>query len=126
MKTGTVIKPHLHLACNAAIGATGYNVEVTTEHSWTNDNQVFPSPAVTATGLVASFQNSGQYMSKRLALGDITPTATQGGISSYVIYKVERIGASVQPISPADSVFVLGMDIHYEIDTLGSRTETTK
>jgi hypothetical protein len=120
MKLNSVIHPHLHLAVNAAIGTSNYNVEVTTEQSWCNINAVFPTPSVVSTGLVTSFISAPQYAHRIASLGSITPVTDQGGISSYIIFKVERIAASVQPISPATSVFILGMDIHYEVDSLGS------
>jgi hypothetical protein len=126
MKINTPIYPHLHLAINSAIGATGYNVEVTTEHTWCNISAAFPTPTVTSTGLVLSFQNRAQYYHDLLNLPTLTPTAVQGGISSYVIYKVERITPSVQALNPATALFVMGMDIHYEADMIGSRGVTTK
>jgi hypothetical protein len=126
MKVNTTIHPHLHLMVNTAIGATGYNVEVTTSQAWANIGEVFPVPSVVSTGLVVSFQNAAQYTHKLLTLTPISPSAAQGGISSYVMYKVERITASIQPISPAATIFILGMDIHYECDTLGSRSELSK
>lgn len=127
MKVGTTIYPHLHLAVNSAIGATNYNVEVTTEEAWANIDSAFEStPVVTSTGLVCSFQNAAQYTHKVLVMASIAPSASQGGISSYVIYRIERIANSAQPISPATSVFILGMDIHYEIDGFGSKSEFIK
>lgn len=126
MAVNTMISPHLHLACNSAIETTNYNVEVTTEYSWANIGSAFPENVVVSSGQILSFQNSPQYTHKLLELADITPTTGQGGISSYVIFRVERIEASTQPISPANSVFILGMDIHYQIDTLGSRQEIVK
>ena len=127
MKLNTIIYPHLHLAVNAAIGATNYNVEVSTEHAWANIGSAFESaPVVTSTGLVVSFQNAAQYTHKVLSLAAITPTAAQGGISSYVIFKIERIAAVTQALSPATSLFILGADIHYQIDSFGSRTEFSK
>lgn len=126
LKENTIIYPHLHLAVNSAIGATSYNVEVTTEQSWVNVGYPFPSPTVVSSGLLHSFQNMPQYQHDIMSLSSITPTTNQGGISSYVIYKVERVTPSVQALNPATSLFVLGMDIHYECDTIGSKIATAK
>lgn len=126
MKVDTPVYPHLHLAVNSAIGATNYNVEVTTKSAWANINAAFGVPATVSTGLVCSFQNAAQYTHKILTLSTLTPGITEDGISSYVIFAVERITASVAPINPAQSVFIMGMDIHYQTDTMGSRQETAK
>jgi hypothetical protein len=126
MKVNSVIRPHIHLMVNTAIGATGYNVEINTAHSWANIGSAFPIPTITSTGLVHSFQNAAQYKHDIMTLPSITPSAVQGGMSSFLIYKVERITASVQPLSPATSLFILGLDIHHEIDSLGSRQELIK
>jgi hypothetical protein len=126
MKLNTTVYPHLHLMCNTAIGATGYNVEVTTSQSWTNINSAFPVPTIVSTGQIVSFQNSAQYKHVIMPLSPVIPTVNQGDISSFIMYKVERITSSVQPLSPANSLFILGMDIHYEIDTMGSREEFIK
>jgi hypothetical protein len=125
MKLNSVIYPHLHLAVDTAIGATNYNVQVSTEAAWANIGSAFPTPTVT-TGLVQSFQNAAQYTHKVMPLAAITPAAGQGGISSYVIFRVERVSASVQPLSPAGSLFILGMDIHIEADSIGSNQEFIK
>ena len=126
MKENSVIYPHLHLSVNSAIGATGYNVEVTTEHAFSNMGSAFGTPVVTSTGLVHSFQNAAQYKHDIMNLAAITPGTGEGGISSYVIFKIERITSSVEPLSPATALFILGMDIHYEMDTIGSRGITSK
>lgn len=126
MKVWTTIYPHLHLVNKDAIWATGYNVEITTETSWANIDSAFSVPAVTSTWLIKSFQNTAQYTHKIMNLATMIPTATQWWISSYVIFKIERTTCSVEPINPATTVFVFWMDIHYEVDTLGSRTITGK
>jgi len=126
MKTNTVIYPHLHLVNKDAIWATNYNVEITTETSRANIDSVFWTPVVTSTWLVKSFQNAAQYTHKVMGMSTMTPTASEWWISSYVIFKIERITASSQPINPATSIFILGMDIHYETDTMGSRSEYVK
>jgi hypothetical protein len=125
-KINSEIRPHLHLMVNTAIGATNYNVEVTTSEAWANIGSVFPVPTPTTTGLVHSFQNAAQYKHDIMTLPPITPSAIQGGLSSYVMYKIERITSSVQPLNPAASLFILGMDLHYQIDSMGSRQELIK
>jgi hypothetical protein len=111
---------------NTAIGATNFNVEVTTSQAWANLGSVFPVPTPVASGLVHSFQNAAQYKHDIMSLSPITPISGEGGLSSCLMYKVERITASINPLSPATSLFILGMDIHYQIDSIGSRQELIK
>lgn len=125
-KVNTAIFPHIHFAINSTIGATGYNVEVTTETAWASINQVFSTPTVTSTGLVHSFQNKAQYTHGIMTLPTMTPVASEGGISSFVIFKIERITASVEPLNPATSLFILGLDIHFQKDTIGSKEKLIK
>jgi hypothetical protein len=125
-KINSIIRPHLHLMVNTAIGATGYNIELNISEAWANIGSAFPVPTPTTTGLVHSFQNSVQYKHDIMNLPPITPTAIQGGLSSYIMYKIERITSSVQPLNPAASLFILGMDLHYQIDSIGSRQELIK
>lgn len=118
------IKPHIHLVNKNAIGASAYNVAFDLQWGWLN---------IGATGLATttqsnkrvSFQNDGAITHKILAFDDIVASAGQGGISSLFFCRVKRVTAGANPYDTND-IFFGGFDIHFEQDTIGSRTPTSK
>ena len=124
MKENSAIAPHIHLVNKTAIGATNYNVSFEFEYGWSNNTAAFSSTTTTETKTL-SFQNAAALTNKRLDFTAITPGTGQGGISSFFICRVKRVTAVSQPYNTND-IFTLGFDIHFEKDTMGSRTVSAK
>lgn len=124
IRTAGHIVPHVHLVNKNAIGNTGYNVAVDFRYTWVNIFGYFPGE-LTELNVKASFQNTLALKHHLLNFTAITPSATQGGISSILMGTVKRVAASVQPYNTND-IYILGLDVHHECDTIGSRGETTK
>lgn len=124
LKVGSEIKPHLHLVNKNSIGATGYNVAFNWRYIWANIGSAFGAEQV-ESNVKCSFQNAAALTHKILALPDITPSASQGGISSILVCSLERVAADAEPYNTND-VFTLGFDIHFERDSGGSREPTEK
>jgi hypothetical protein len=124
MKVGSIIKPHLHIVNQNAIGNTNYNVAFDISYTWANIGQVFPSE-LTQLNIKQSFQNAAALTHKMMNFADITPTVVQGNISSIFMAKITRVVADSQPYNTGD-IFTIGFDIHYEKDTIGSRTPSSK
>lgn len=124
IKVGTAVVPHLHLINKNAIGATGYNVAFNFYYTWASIGQVFPSE-LSQLDVRQSFQNASALTHKMLNFTAITPTAAQGGISSIFLARLVRVAAGAEPYNTAD-IFTLGFDIHFEVDTMGSRQIGTK
>lgn len=123
--TGTVvIKPHIHLINQNTIGATGYNVKYEFEWAWANLSSTGLSTA-TNDPLEFSFQNTSALTHKLFSFTDITAGATQGGISSYFLFRLKRVAAATEPYNTND-IFFAGFDIHFEVDMLGSRDPAAK
>lgn len=55
-------------------------------------------------------------------MADMNPTTGQGNISSIVIASIERLNMGYV----ATNLFLLGFDIHFEADTIGSFGVVTK
>ena len=123
-KPGTPIHLHIHLANKAGVGATAYNVGISVEWMWASINDVFPA-AATLTTVDCSFQNAAALTHKVFEIATLTPTAAQGGISSYLLMRVKRVAGSVESLT-VNNIFILGIDVHTEQDTQGSRQEYTK
>jgi hypothetical protein len=120
MKVGTKIYPHIHLVNKAAIVGAA-NVTFTLTYSWANIGEAFPAVQTQASKVV-SFADAAGLSHKVLTFDAITPTAVQGGISSILIGVLTRENAGYATAN----IFHLGFDIHYEVDTLGSRGEFIK
>jgi hypothetical protein len=120
MKLNSKISPHLHLVNKAAIvGAADVTFSFT--WTWANINGVFPAVTPDANKVI-SFADADALTHKLLSFADITPVAGQGGLSSILIGVLTRENAGYV----TDNIFHMGFDIHYEIDTLGSREEFIK
>ena len=124
MKAGTAIAPHIHLVNKNAIGAAAYNVGMRFYYIWSKIGSVFAGEQTEAE-VLCSFQNATALTHKVKAFTEISPSSDQDGISSIFCCSVERIAASVESYGTAD-IYILGFDIHYEKDTLGSRTQFAK
>lgn len=123
-KTGTAIELHIHLANKAAVGATAYNVGIEVEYMWASIDKAFPAASVLTT-VNCSFQNASALTHKVFALATLTPTAVQGGISSYLLMRVKRVAGTTESLA-GNNIFILGVDCHTLQDTLGSRQEFIK
>ena len=120
MKVGTKIYPHIHLVNKAAIVGAA-DVTFTLSYSWANVNQSFPA-VLQQADKVKSFADADALSHKVLVFDAITPTDVQGGISSILIATLTRENKGYATAN----IFLLGFDIHYEVDTLGSREEFVK
>lgn len=123
MATGLVVSPHIHLINQNAIGATNYNVRFEFEWDWVNIGEELQGS--TTADVTFSLQNESALHHSVFEFGDITPTSKQGGISSIFIARVKRISAASNAYNTND-IFTVGIDIHFRIDTMGSRDEYVK
>jgi hypothetical protein len=71
---------------------------------------------------IVSFADAPALTHKLLSFDDITPVAGQGGLSSILIGTLTRVNTGYTTAN----IFHMGFDIHYMIDTLGSREEFEK
>jgi hypothetical protein len=119
-REGTTISPHLHIWFPiAASAATSTNVWLL-HYSWGNVTGVFPtSTTVTVT-------NSGaitQYEHRLIEFPDIVGTSKT--VSSIIAVTVQRTGSDGYDVYD-DVIGLVGFDVHYRVDTLGSTSEFVK
>lgn len=119
-KEGTDIKLHLHVFFpTAAAGETETNVWRVC-YSWANIGDVFPAATVvnvTNTGAIT------QYEHRMINVGTLTGSGKT--ISSVVALSVQRTGTDGHDIYD-DYIGFLGADAHYQVDALGSTTDSNK
>jgi len=119
-KENTPIDPHVHWS---PIAAGAGNVTWGIEYTWIDINGFF---GVT-TFAFATTATAGLYSHQVTSLGPINPNLGQGHISSILCVRLYRNVLNVQqPDTFNNTVALLSLDIHYEANTVGSRTEWTK
>jgi hypothetical protein len=119
-----VIKPHLHLINQNAIGASNYNVGFEFEWAWGDVDSTALS-ATTQDPQDFSFASCGALTHKLFEFSDVTAGTGQGGISSLFFYRLRRVTAADHAYD-TDDIFFGGLDVHFAADSLGSRTPTAK
>ena len=123
-KEGTNLEVHLHLATNGTNNATERKVKYMVYYTWANpdtgSNQFSAESSVTAELTIPANQpDKSAYF---LSLGTIAGATMK--IGAQVKFRVKRIaGTGTEPINDP----FLGMvGIHYQIDTMGSRSVSAK
>jgi len=120
MKVNSIVKPHMHLLNKLAIVGAGI-AYFEYRWKWANMNTQYGS-TTTDTNRPADFTDAGALKHYRCELSDMTPTTGQGNISSIVLGSIERLNTGYV----ANNIFLLGFDIHFEADTIGSFGVVTK
>ncbi len=123
-KVGTDIDLHIHLVNKAAVGSTAYNVGIEVEYMWGGLDGVFGTPATLST-VDCSFKDAAALTHKVFGLASLTPATGQGTISSYLLMRIKRVAGTTESLA-GNNIFLLGVDVHVEQDTLGSRQESIK
>jgi hypothetical protein len=117
-KEGTTIYPHIHWSPTTA--AAG-NVKWFFEYVWQNVNDLHPGSNTTINVVGAA----GGTAWKHQILSLPTLVGTGKKISSILQFRIYRDPSDVQDTYPDDAA-LLEVDIHYQIDTIGSRDEFIK
>ena len=121
-KEGSDIELHVHIVLpTAGAGGGAENVKFDLTHSWASINGAFPTISnVTATRDV---QNDAADTHILMEIAE-TISGTGKGISSILLCSLKRDTSVADNYS--DEVYMVGLDFHFEKDTVGSRLEATK
>jgi len=116
-KQGTDLRFHFHAAYpNTGAG----NSRWTFTYSWANINGTFAA----ATSETIDFASAG-VADKHVIHGFTAISGAGMLISSVLLCSLSRIGGHANDTYASD-IYALSADFHIEIDTLGSKTSTTK
>lgn len=123
-KEGTDLEVHLHLATNGLNNATARKVKYTVYYTWAQPNtgsNVFSAES-SLTAELDIPANQADKSSFYLSLGTITGTNMK--IGAQIKFRIKRVACTgTEPISDP----FLGMvGVHYQIDSIGSRSLSTK
>jgi hypothetical protein len=116
-KEGSDIYPHVHWVGE---DNTSANVKWGLEYSWANVGVAFP----TTTTIYVIDANADTDVHNMASFAAITGTGKT--VSSMLICRLFRNSSSADDTYTGKSAYLLEFDLHYQIDTLGSRTETAK
>jgi hypothetical protein len=120
-KEGSTIYPHIHWASQTATsGAVTWGLE----YSWVDYNPssplAFPNTTIlTATSASVSSGDIDKHLIVDLA--PITPSGSQGKISSIIMCRLFRNSSNAADTYSGDAA-LLSFDVHYEIDAIGSNS----
>lgn len=135
-KPGTTVYPHIHWAPLTA--ASTQRVLWKIDYQWKNfgDTYVASSGSTTITGynvVNSTSKTIEETPTESLSAMKctITPigtgiTGTGKGISSIIMCRLTRVGSDGTSDTYTGNAALLSLDIHYETDTFGSRTEYIK
>ena len=121
---GTTIYPHVHWIPLAA--GTAQRPVWGLEYNWADIGQTFGNTTIAyTTGLVPNDTNLVKYKHYISSFAGITPSTSQDEISAILMCRLFRYSGNASD-TYTNSCGLLYVDFHYELDTLGSRTEFTK
>lgn len=122
-KEGTAIYPHVHWAPTTADAG---NVVWQLDYTWASRNGTFGASTTMASAATAAGGTAWVHKMTDLLAGGLNYIAGTGQtVSSMLVCRLHRdAGAGADTL--AAGVAFLEFDIHYEKDTLGSRTATAK
>jgi len=117
----TKIYPHVHWSPTTT--GTG-NVRWILECSWTDYQQTFGTAFTYVLDSNIAEASQWKHVIADPGTG-VTPTVNQNGVSSMLICRLYRDGGAAEDTYD-DEASLVAFDIHYEIDTIGSRTMYSK
>ncbi len=122
-KEGSTIQPHIHFMCTTDVTpADNFGIEF--EYNWANIGADFSANS-TKTGVDISTGVNTDNSHRPEA--NVTPSGIDGTgktISSILLCRIKRVAAQADNYGGGIAIF--DFDVHYEIDTVGSRTELAK
>lgn len=119
-REGTDIEFHLHLAYpDAGVGDTVWNFS----YSWADIGGTFPV-ASNVLGVAIAAPGVADYHQLAEIEGEIDGTGKN--ISSVLLCSLSRQGFSSEDDTYANSVYLVALDFHIRINSIGSRTMLTK
>jgi len=121
-KEGTTIYPHIHFMCTSDVDPTDkFGIEF--EYAWADVGEDFPADSTLSSLDIDTGVNTDDMHQ----FANITAAGIDGTghtISSVLLCRIKRIAGTSD--NYAGGVAILDFDIHYEIDTIGSRQISTK
>lgn len=120
-KEGSSIIPHLHLYIPNDV--SGGDIYFQMDYTWTNIDQTGAVTPLTLNGTIT--RSAGQGIANNAVLSFGTISGVGKTISSLLMCRIYR-DPTVGQDTFGSSVWLKGADVHFEMDTIGSRTANAK
>lgn len=117
-KDGSNVSAHVHWTHSTAGATDSVKWELT--YSWTNIGDTFPTESTTVISELVGSTTSKHHMATFPVISGASKT-----LSSMMVCRLRRKSSHASD-TYSGSALLLEIDIHYEIDALGSREYTTK
>lgn len=121
-KEGTTIYPHIHFMCTSDVDPSD-NFGIEFEYTWVDVDEDFSVNTTLSTIDIPTGVNTDDMHQA----AHVTAAGISGAghtISSVLLCRLKRVAATADDY--AGGVAILSFDVHYEIDTIGSRQEFIK
>lgn len=123
-RTGSMVYPHVHFAPAVNIADGSYNVQFKLEYYWADINDQFAADAASYTMAKAFTVSSNNHIWKHFMAVGSAGLTVDAGISSIIVCRLYR--DNTVDNNYGQPVAMLGFDIHYDVDSLGSDAERSK
>lgn len=117
-KEGTNLDVHIHWTPE---DNTAGNVKWQLTYSWANIDGIFPAETI-----VERIVATPEVTDKQILTDLVNIDGTGKAVSSMLLCSLARLGGDVEDTYNAKDAYLLEIDFHFEIDTVGSRTELAK
>jgi len=121
-KEGSIIYPHIHFMCMTDVDPAD-NFGINFEYSWADINEDFAANSTLSDIDISTGVNT-QYMHQFANLTSSGIDGTGHTLSSILMCRIERVAADSD--NYAGGICILDFDVHYELDTHGSRAISSK
>ena len=126
-KQGTDIEPHVHWVSADTAPASGTDVCWGLEYTWANVNGTFGNTTIIYGDEQSNGSGETITVDKHYLTDLGTITGTSKNISSMLVCRLFRDATGAGGTDDYDDdAGLLEIDFHFQIDTIGSRTETAK
>lgn len=117
---GTTVYPHVHFTCGTT---SADSVRWGLEYTWADVNGNFGN----TTTIYCSKQIGNAFDHKVVGFGGITPDTNQDNISSIMVCRLFRNSSNlIEDSYTGHDVYLIMFDIHYQVNSLGSRYQWIK
>ncbi len=121
-KEGTTIYPHIHFMCTSDVDPAD-NFGIDFEYIWADIREDFPANStLTNTDISTGVNTDNMHQVANIPAAGIDGSGHT--LSSVLLCRIERVAAASDDY--ADGVVIMDFDVHYEINTMGSRQITAK
>lgn len=125
MALNSILRPHVHFTFEDSVADGDYTIDFVLKYYWANIEEVFPASSSTYT-MTYSFKEGENPATYTHLIASGTNLTMNKGISSIMVCRLYRDNLTNAKTNLPYPITMLGFDIHYQIDSMGSEYEISK